>query len=162
MRGKLKPILPDENFANATLTRGHGVASGKNFDSRFPDGTLAMQAPFFKERGLDLSHYFNGTLNLNLFPFKFHFKNPAHYFPGIKWSEHLPAENFSFFNCVVHHEPEMSLLHSLLYWPHPSTKPEFTQSESIVEIIAPKIGDIKYGDKLRLSAQTNEILFIGK
>lgn len=121
-----------------------------------------MQAPFFKAGGLDLSYYFNGTLNLNLFPVEFHFKSPAHYFPKVKWSEHFPAENFSFFNCVVHSEREISQFHSLLYWPHPSTKPEFHQSDSIVEIIAPKIGEIKYGDKVKLSAQTNEILFIGK
>lgn len=39
----------------ATIIQGHRVASGLNGNPAFPGGTLRMQAPFFKARGLDLS-----------------------------------------------------------------------------------------------------------
>jgi hypothetical protein len=42
---------------------GYGVASGRAHNPRFPQGTIEMQKPFFRERGLDLSPYFSGTIN---------------------------------------------------------------------------------------------------
>jgi hypothetical protein len=30
------------------IQRGYGIASGKTEDFRFPEGTLAMQIPYFK------------------------------------------------------------------------------------------------------------------
>ena len=41
---------------------GHGIASGKKKDDRFPDGTISMQIPIFKRLGLDLDHFHQGTL----------------------------------------------------------------------------------------------------
>ena len=52
------------NFAVGVVKEGHGVASGKNFDARFPDGTIAMQMPYFKRLGIDLKSYFKGTINI--------------------------------------------------------------------------------------------------
>ena len=40
------------------LMRGHEVASKKSV--HYPQGTIEMQAPFFKERGLDLSGFIVG------------------------------------------------------------------------------------------------------
>ena len=53
---------------------GYGVASGKGNDSRYPEGTLKLQMPFFKERGLDLSVFFIGTININIAPKQFKIK----------------------------------------------------------------------------------------
>ena len=41
-------LLADRFYisAKAVVTQGHGIASGKTYDVRFPNGTLAMQAPF--------------------------------------------------------------------------------------------------------------------
>jgi hypothetical protein len=53
-----------------TIIPGYGVASGKGHDTRCPEGTLRLQYPFVKERGLDLGNYFLGTLNINISPFR--------------------------------------------------------------------------------------------
>ncbi len=42
----------------AKVISGYGVASGKGNDPRYPEGTLLLQMPFFKERGLNLEQYF--------------------------------------------------------------------------------------------------------
>lgn len=44
------------------------MASGRAPDSPYPAGTIALQAPFFREHGVDLSPYFPGTLNVDLAP----------------------------------------------------------------------------------------------
>jgi hypothetical protein len=48
------------------LRAGHGVALGRNPHSPYPAGTIALQSPFFSERGIDLSPFFPGTLNLEV------------------------------------------------------------------------------------------------
>jgi hypothetical protein len=47
---------------------GHGVASGNTAQSPYPQGTIKMQQPFFRQLGLDLSPYFPGTLNVSIAP----------------------------------------------------------------------------------------------
>jgi hypothetical protein len=42
-----------------TIQKGHGVASGKSGDPRFPEGTIAMQTPFFSDLGLKLEQCFS-------------------------------------------------------------------------------------------------------
>jgi hypothetical protein len=39
---------------------------GRNPHSPYPAGTIALQSPFFSERGIDLSPFFPGTLNLEV------------------------------------------------------------------------------------------------
>ena len=48
----------------------------KTEDSRFPHGTIAMQMPYFKERGLELSSFFKGSLNLDVSPYSFDLLEP--------------------------------------------------------------------------------------
>ena len=68
---------------------GHGVASGiANTDplrsaSPYPQGTLAMQAPFFAALGLDLSAYWLGTLNLSVAPARWSLQQPDYHFPNL-------------------------------------------------------------------------------
>jgi hypothetical protein len=50
------------------IQQGHGVASGKNAETPYPNGTIAMQAPFFKKLGLDLFNFWPGTLNISFKP----------------------------------------------------------------------------------------------
>ncbi len=56
---------------NGLICKGHGVASGKSDNQRYPRGTLYEQLPYFKERGLDLSvllfrNYQSGYCTLSL------------------------------------------------------------------------------------------------
>ena len=138
------------NEAACLLVQGHGIASGRTDDNRFPDGTLAMQAPFFLRAGLDLSTFHRGTLNLALLGHAIEFNSPTHSFRSIKWSKDLRAENFSFFSCDLRLWNSDKWTPAFLYWPHPSTKPEFHQPEEVYEFIAPNIPGVSYGDRFAL------------
>ena len=64
------------NKAFGIIAEGHGVASGKTGDIRFPFGTLAMQIPIFEKRGMDFKQFFKGTINISLNLFNFELRNP--------------------------------------------------------------------------------------
>jgi hypothetical protein len=106
-----------------TITEGHGVASGKSGDSRFPQGTIALQKPFFARLGLDLCRYFAGTINVSIAPYRYSIKQSKYTFRAVKWSPTEPAEDFSFFDCRIVLD-RVTTLEGLIYYPHPETKPE--------------------------------------
>ena len=148
-----------QTSAKAIITRGHGIASGKTNDARFPRGTLSMQAPFFRDLGMDLSKFFTGTLNLSVHPLSYRLGTPLHSFPQVKWTTSLPAENFSFYSCQVRMLDETVPLDALVYWPHPSTKPEFHQDPHVLEVLAPRIERVEYGKEMELSADPESLGF---
>ena len=74
------------------------------------------------------------TLVLTVFTMK-----PNYRFKDIKWSKDLPSETFSFYACEIKLSSERQTYKSWIYWPHPSTKPEFKQKENILEILAPSL-----------------------
>ena len=152
-------ILVKENSIWAKISKGYGVASGNANDHRFPGGTISMQIPFFYSKGLDLSAFYHGTLNADLGSHSFQLMKPNYRFKDIKWSKDLPSETFSFYACEIKLSSERQTYKSWIYWPHPSTKPEFKQKENILEILAPFIGSISYGSKILLSAKKEQILF---
>jgi len=80
----------------AEITTGYGIASGVSEDQRFSEGSIAMQTPHFKQLGLDLTGYFKGTLNVDIFPYRYIPKNPQYYFKDVCWSHHMPSETFFF------------------------------------------------------------------
>jgi hypothetical protein len=59
---------------NGILAQGYRLAPGPSRD--YPYGALDRQRPFFKEGGLDLSSYFNGSLNIDIRPFPFSMRKP--------------------------------------------------------------------------------------
>ncbi|MGK7887824.1 MAG: hypothetical protein AB4042_00720 [Leptolyngbyaceae cyanobacterium] len=133
-----------------TVVQGHRVASGQNHNPRFPGGTLRMQIPAFAERGLDLTVYFPGTINLSISPRTYMVKRSLHTFRNVKWAEHCPAEDFSFFNCRLQLAGRLPPIEGLIYYPHPETKPEHFQDAGILEVLAPRIDTLHYGDRLTL------------
>ncbi len=138
------------------IKKGYGVASGKGGDIRFPDGTIAMQKPFFFDRGLDLEPYFSGTLNISISPHQYSVKQAKYTFINVKWAENEPAEDFSFFDCRILLKNDQ-LQSGLIYYPHPETKPEHFQSPDILEIITFKIDDLKYDDEVILEVDNQQI-----
>ena len=48
---------------------------------------------------------------------------------------------------------------AMVYWPHPSTKPEFHQESNVLEILAPAIDGITYGDQVYLEAEPRTLSF---
>ncbi len=132
---------------NGIVKQGHGVASGRSGDPRFPNGTIAMQKPFFKERGLDLDRYFPGTINVSIDPYKYAIVRAKYTFRDVKWASAAPSEDFSFFDCRLLLNNGTKLA-GLIYYPHPDTKPEHFQDPDILEIMTELIQGLEYGDKL--------------
>ncbi|MEA5508975.1 hypothetical protein VB715_04285 [Crocosphaera sp. UHCC 0190] len=137
------------------LIKGHQVASGIAKHSPYPQGSIEMQTPFFQKLGLDISALFSGTLNVSIRPDKFSVKSPKYTFKQVQWNPTSPPETFSFSPCRLSYE---GFTHdSLIYYPHPETKPSHFQDDSTLEILAPPIAKIQYGDRVQLEINPQEI-----
>ena len=142
------------------ISRGHGVASGKAGDRRYPEGTLIEQFPYFKERGLDLSPYFPGTINLDIAPFNFEIKKAKLFLEKIDWSQYIPPENFYFFDLILRHNGKT--YDGLIYMPDPATKVEHEQKNSVLELILPKVEGLNYGDHVEIEVAEDQLHFYNK
>ena len=135
------------------LVEGYRVASAPSKD--YPYGALDRQRPIFKSRGLDLSGYFNGTLNIDIRPHTFKLLKPEFTFHNVEWTDLHPPEHFSFSRCeVIFKEAEFD---GWVYYPHPETKLRHFQNPSLLEAIALPISGIKYGDEVNVLVNPNEI-----
>lgn len=142
------------------IVQGHQVASGRAKQDRFPGGTIAMQAPFFLERGLDLSDWHHGTLNVSIFPLRYEILHAPRTFRLVKWHPVEPPEDFSFFDGEILEPPTGQWVEALLYFPHPETKPEHLQPPDVIEIIARRrLLSVPYGAQVRLRFQEEQIRF---
>lgn len=135
------------------LKEGYRVASGPSSD--YPYGALDRQRPIFKERGLDLEGYFNGTLNVDISPLIFRLIKPEFTFRNVEWTDLHPPEHFSFSHCVVIYGGVE--YDGWVYFPHPETKKRNFQDPSLLEVIATPIPNIKYGDKLEVKLNPERI-----
>ena len=135
------------------LMQGHQVASRPS--KAYPYSSLEKQKPYFKELGLDLSPYFNGTLNISIAPFEFEMTKPEFTFPLVEWTDLHPPETFSFSLCKVIFEGKE--YEGWVYYPHPETKKTHFQNPSLIEVIAHEIHGIKYGDGIKVILNTAEI-----
>ena len=128
----------------ARLVQGHRVASGLNGNPRFPGGTLRMQTPHFRARGLDIGHLYPGTLNVSIAPFSYRVVKARYNFANVKWHPTEPAEDFSFFDVRILW-PHAAPVAGLIYFPHPETKPEHFQQPDVLELLLPFVADLQYG-----------------
>lgn len=133
--------------------RGHQVASRPSRD--YPYSSLEKQKPFFKELGLDLYQYFNGTLNISIEPYVFEMAKPEITFELVKWTDLHPPETFSFSRCKVKFDENS--YGGWVYYPHPETKKTHFQNPTVIEVITREIPNIKYGDWVEVEINTNEI-----
>lgn len=142
--------------------QGYRVASGLSTrDTRFPLGTIKMQAPFFAAEGLDLEQYFDGklvwgTLDLDLRNKSFRQGRSDWFFKNIHWTDLQPAENFFLTKATIHYQGQE--YKALWYHPDPSTKPNHFQYPTIMEFIAEKVPDIKYGDPFEVEIASDTIV----
>jgi len=141
-----------------TIIQGHGVASGTGADKTYPESTIAMQTPFFKEKGLDLSQYFIGTLNVSISPKFFEIVAPKYHFPNVEWTKQIPPETFSFSPCTLIFKN--ASYECLIYYPHPETKVVHQQPPTMLEIIGPEIIGINNGSKVELKLNPEEICIL--
>ena len=138
------------------VQRGHGVASGRGPNSPYPISSLRMQAPFFKARGLDLSPYFEGTLNFSIAPHTFQLIKPQFTFPLVAWTTLHPPETFSFSACRVIYRAVS--YDGWVYYPHPETKIRHFQDPTIIEVITTFIPELTYGNAIELQVKATEIV----
>ena len=136
-----------------TLMQGHQVASKPS--AAYPYSSLEKQKPYFKELGIDLSAYFNGTLNVSIAPLEFEMTKPEFTFELVEWTDLHPPETFSFSRCKVKFEGKE--YEGWVYFPHPETKKTHFQNPSLIEVITYEIADIKYGDAIELEVTPREI-----
>ena len=136
------------------VMRGHGVASGQS-GSPYPLGTIAMQAPFFRERGLDLAPFWPGTINVSIAPATFRITNPAHLLRQVAWTELHQPEDFSFVRCRL--SVGGVAYAGLVYYPHPETKERHHQDAAVLELLMPPIAGLAYGDAVTLALPVAEI-----
>ena len=135
------------------VVQGYRVASGPSKD--YPYGTLDKQRPFFASRGLDLSGYFNGTLNIDIRPFEFKLLKAEFTFHDVEWTDLHPPEHFSFSKCkVIFKETSYD---GWAYYPHPETKLRHFQNPSLLEVIAMQIPDMQYGREVLVDVKENEV-----
>ena len=130
------------------VVKGHQVASGNANDSRFPQGTISAQKPYFKSLGLDLSQYFSATINAKLDCSSVTLTRPNYSFIKVKWHQLMPAENFNFYNCEL--IVASKIYSGLIYQPEVETKIDHFQPKNLIEILVPYISNIQYGDKLHI------------
>ncbi len=138
---------------HGVLVEGYRVASGPS--SYYPYGALERQKPIFKERGLDLSDTFNGTLNIDIRPYEFKLIKPEFTFRNVEWTDLHPPEHFSFSHCRVLFGGK--LYEGWVYYPHPETKKRNFQNPSLLEVLTVHIPGIKYGDRLEVQVHPERI-----
>ena len=138
---------------HGVIVQGYRVASAPSKD--YPYGALAKQRPCFTSRGLDLSSYFNGTLNIDIRPVEFKMQKPEFTFDHVEWTDLHPPEHFSFSRCKVIYKG--SEYDGWVYYPHPETKLRHFQNPSLLEVIAMPIPEIKYGDEVDVLVNSEEI-----
>ena len=135
------------------IAQGYRVASGPSAD--YPYGALDRQRPIFASRGLDLSRYFNGTLNVDIRPYKFQMLHPEFTFRDVEWTDLHPPEHFSFSRCkVIFRNLEYD---GWVYYPHPETKIRNFQNPSLLEVIAMPIPGLGYGGEVDVLVNPAEI-----
>ncbi len=136
------------------LVKGYGVASGPSPD--YPYGALERQGPIFKQRGLDLSSYFQATLNIDIRPVTFELLKPEFTFRDVRWTDLHPPEHFSFSACRVNHAGlEQG---GWIYYPHPETKRRNFHDPSLIEVVTDFIPDIKPGDEIRVLLNPERVM----
>ena len=150
----MRELLPPR-VVSGTVIKGHGVASGRAGDKRFPGGTIAMQMPYFKALGLDLSGFHPGTINVDCAPWSFRPGPDALLFELVKWHPEMPAETFSFSKIRLMHKG--NVYPAYIYQPHPETKAEHFQPGCAAEVLAPKISGLAYGDPVAIECDLGQV-----
>lgn len=140
--------------ATGVVVAGHGVASGRAGDSPFAAGTIELQAPHFRARGLELSAYLLATVNVDLAPWRLVLRQPRWTFADVEWTRVHPPETFSFVECTVTRAG--AAVDGLVYHPHPETKPMHHQPSTVVELLLPHLPGLAPGETLTLQVDPRQ------
>ena len=136
----------------ATVVRGHRIASGACGDPRFPAGTIALQLPFFRRLVPKFDAYlgcpaFAGTINLAVGR-AVTIDNPEICLNAIGWTPLFAPERFFLSQGMLNHRGGRYPV--FLYMPDPATKPDHAQPPDRIELLAAPIAGLAYGDRVSL------------
>lgn len=134
---------------------GHGVASGRAHHSPYPQGSVSMQLPFFKALGLDLSDCWAGTVNVSIAPKTWALTRADYCFEHLAWTHLHPPETFSFVRVQLSWQGRE--VNAWVYRPHPETKSTHYQAPAVIELIAPYLNGLAYGDFVNLTFTADSI-----
>jgi hypothetical protein len=81
--------------------------------------------------------------------------NPEYTFRQVAWTDLHPPEDFSFSRCMVRFNGASYA--GYVYYPHPETKKRHFESASLIEIISVYIPEIRYGERVELELNADEI-----
>ncbi|MCB0035624.1 MAG: hypothetical protein KDE51_16440 [Anaerolineales bacterium] len=151
-------VIENKKVVQGIIVAGHQVASGRGLTTPYPDSALKLQAPHFLARGLDISVYYLGTLNVSIAPYQIEQVNGRYRFEHIEWTHLHPPETFSFSPCELTYNQET--YNGLVYYPHPETKLAHFQNPSILEILTTKIAHIQYGSRVQVGLNLQEIVIV--
>ncbi len=78
----------------------------------------------------------------------FRLVEPEHTFRRVEWTPLHPPEDFSFSRCRILHAGRE--VEGWIYTPHPETKADHFQPPTMLEVLAPFLPGIAYGDEVTL------------
>jgi len=144
-----------------TVVSGYGVASGRAADSPYPDGTIALQKPFFSALGLDLSACYNGTINAAFDCRQVMLKRWHYQFFRVNWHAGLAAEDFRFVSCklICKHPESVKSYPAYIYQVVADSKLGHFQDANVLELLAPEVRGLAYGDEMAIELEENILEF---
>lgn len=113
-------------------------------------GTIALQRPHFVRAGVNMTEIHNGTINVDISPLQFTILRPEVVVSGVSWHPTVrdKPETFWFVACTLLNQGNEYL--GLVYFPHPDTKIGNFPGFSVLEILAPFILGLSYGQQVTL------------
>lgn len=139
---------------------GHRVASGHGCDARFPEGTIALQLPFFRQLIPEFENHlggraYPGTINVALDCKQVVRLEPEYSLTKLRWTDLFPPETFFLSKATLEHRGEAHPV--FLYIPDPTTKPDHIQRQDVVELLARWLPEVRYGDRVSLLCRANAL-----
>jgi len=77
---------------------------------------------------------------------------------SLKWEKDFPSETFSIISCTLIYKTKQ--YNAYIYYPHVETKTVHIQKKSTVEILAPFVEGISYGDSIEVLINTQTIQIV--
>jgi len=137
------------------LGKGYQIASGTSPITPYKDGSISLQKPFFEERGFCMEGLYLATLNIDISKHEFTIIKPDYVFENLQWEKDFPAETFSIVSCTLIYKQMQ--YDAFIYYPHVETKTKHLQNKSTLEILAPFVDGISYGDSIELKIDTRKV-----
>ena len=134
---------------------GHQAASGKLAYQNI-GGSIKAQKREFRERGFNIDHLFDGTINIEIAPKTWRPVKSNRTFLYVDWHHAAPIEHFSFFDCKVKFSNQ--IYNAFIYLSHPETKKIHRHPFSRLEIIAQKIPYLSYGKTIEFCISSEFVI----